>query len=188
MNFKKLRFTTFLVLGLGSVIAFKTADNHFEISKNLEIFSSVYREVNTHYVDELKPGELMRTGVNAMLGSLDPYTNFYSEAQAEDALMRHEGEYGGIGINVRKEGEYVIITSVAKEEPAAKEDLRIGDIFLNINGTSMKGVTLDGIGLQLKGGVGSQLNIEIERPGVGKISKTVLRGKIKCPMCLIMEW
>ena len=178
MNFKKFKITSILIICIAALIGFKSVDNHFEISKNLEIFSSVYKEVNTHYVDELKPGELMRTGVNAMLGSLDPYTNFYSEAQAEEALMRHEGEYGGIGVNVGKDGEYIVITNVAKDEPAAKADLRIGDKFLTINGASVTGIDLDGISTHLKGGVGSQLDMEIERPGVGKVSKKVIRGKI----------
>lgn len=72
-----------IALGL-SVTGF-VADRYFEISKNLDIFSSVYREVNTYYVDDVEPGKLIRSGIDGMLNSLDPYTNFYSEAEIEDA-------------------------------------------------------------------------------------------------------
>lgn len=178
MNLRKLRIPSLLLIIVSLVFGFKAADDHFEISKNLEIFASVYKEVNTHYVEELKPGELMRTGVNAMLESLDPYTNFYSESQAEDALMRHQGEYGGVGINIKKDGEYIVIANVTKGEPAAEADLRVGDAFLSINGVNTVGMAVNDISLHLKGGVGSELKMVINRPGVGELTKTLFRGKI----------
>lgn len=178
MILRKIRLPLILVfLGL-LVLSLKTVDDHFEISKNLEIFASVYKEVNTHYVEELKPGELMRTGVNAMLGSLDPYTNFYSESQAEDALMRHQGEYGGVGINIKKDKKYIVVANIAKGEPAALADLRVGDKLLSINGVNTVGMAVSDISQHLKGGVGTELKIEIDRPGVGKLTKNITRGKI----------
>src|SRR6478672_11261267 len=91
---KKLLIISACVLLL---FAFKQADDYFEVSKNMEIFGNVYKEIHTGYVDEIKPGDLMKKGIDAMLGSLDPYTNFYTESQAEDAMIMRSGEYGGIG-------------------------------------------------------------------------------------------
>jgi carboxyl-terminal processing protease len=159
--------------------AAKTADDYFEISKNLEIFSSVYKEVNTHYVDELKPGELMRTGVDAMLSSLDPYTNFYSEAQAEDALIQHRGEYGGIGCNVIKIGKDKFVNEVFKGFPAAMADMRVGDRFLSVNGKDVSGENSERLSDQLQGGVGKKLIIKLYRPSHGEITKEVYRNKIE---------
>src|SRR5688572_20115415 len=111
-----------MVLGLISllVFSFTQADEYFEISKNLEIFASVYKTVQSDYVEDVKPGELMKTGIDAMLASLDPYTNFYTESQAEDAMIRMSGEYGGIGCNSVVLDNYTCITSVTKGLPADK--------------------------------------------------------------------
>ena len=126
----------FLLLG-----AAKTADDFFEISKNLEIFNAAYREVNAHYVDELKPGDMMKKGIDAMLNTLDPYTNFFSEAQAEEALMDREGEYSGVGCQVEIRAQYPVITEVFGRTPFADADIRPGDIIRRINGRDVKGAT-----------------------------------------------
>ena len=89
--------------------AYKASEDYFEISKNLDIFAAVYKEVNVSYVDQVKPGQLIKEAIDAMLFSLDPYTNFYSEAQAEDYRFQVTGSYGGIGANVfSKDGQIVI--------------------------------------------------------------------------------
>src|SRR5687768_12055254 len=108
---KPLRFKSFAIgLVLGSGIVTGVAwDDYFEISKNLEIHSVLYQELNTLYVDELNPGELMKTGIDAMLASLDPYTNFYPESEVEDARFEHTGTYGGIGASFKIiDGDVVI--------------------------------------------------------------------------------
>ena len=92
------------------LLAFKAGD-YFEISKNLDIFAEVYKEVNTTYVDEVKPGELIRSAIDGMLKSLDPYTNFYSEAQAEDYKFQVTGTYSGIGASIRRIDNRVYIDS-----------------------------------------------------------------------------
>ena len=104
----------FLVLALAitALVSLNFKDDYFEISKNLDIFASLYRELNIYYVDDTKPGELMKTGIDAMLKSLDPYTNFIPESQIEDYKFLTTGQYGGIGALIRKEGEYIILTEV----------------------------------------------------------------------------
>ena len=81
------------LLGIGLFSAYKSSDDYFEVSKNLDIFASVYKEVNLSYVDEVEPGSLIKTAIDAMLKSLDPYTNYYSEAQSEDYRFQITGEY-----------------------------------------------------------------------------------------------
>jgi carboxyl-terminal processing protease len=157
---------------------FKQADEYFEISKNLEIFSAVYKTVQSDYVDEVKPGDIMKTGIDAMLKSLDPYTNFYTESQAEDAMIRQRGEYGGVGCQSKKIGEYICITSVFKGLAADKSGLRIGDKIIEINGKSFVNKTDDEVSDVMKGSPGSKVNLTIEREGK-RIPVEITREEIK---------
>jgi carboxyl-terminal processing protease len=144
---------------------FKQADEYFEISKNLEIFSTVYKTVNSDYVDEVKPGELMKKGIDAMLSTLDPYTNFYTESQAEDAMIMRSGEYGGIGCRSVKRDNYVYITAVFKGAPADKAGLRVGDKILEINGKSFSGKADEDVGEALRGAPNTKASLVVERSG-----------------------
>ncbi len=165
--FSKKKFLFFsLVLLL--IFAFKQADDYFEISKNLEIFGGVYKEIHTGYVDEIKPGELMKKGIDAMLGSLDPYTNFYTESQAEDAMIMRSGEYGGIGCSSFKRENYQYINIVYKGLAADKAGLRVGDKLLEINGKSFVGKSLDESGDALRGAPNTKVVLTIERDDVRK--------------------
>src|SRR5438552_5814124 len=130
---KKIAIISFAVM-IGLCGSAFIADQYFEISKNLDIFSTVYKEVNTYYVDEIEPGKLIRSGIDGMLNSLDPYTNFYSEAEIEDARFLTTGEYGGIGASVAQHGDYIMITESYEGSPAQKEDLRSGDIIMEVDG------------------------------------------------------
>lgn len=154
-----------LTLLVSVLFAFKQADDYFEISKNLEIFSTVYKTVNSDYVEEVNPGELMKKGIDAMLASLDPYTNFYTESQSEDAMIMQSGEYGGIGCNSKKIGDYIYITNIRKDLPADKAGMRIGDKIIEINGKSFKGKNNDEVGEALKGAPNSKATITVDRQG-----------------------
>ena len=110
------------IIGAFFLLSFKAGD-YFEISKNLEIFAEVYKEVNTTYVDEVKPGELIRAAIDGMLKSLDPYTNFYSEAQAEDYKFQVTGTYSGIGASIRRIENRVYIDSPLEGRPCQKARL-----------------------------------------------------------------
>jgi carboxyl-terminal processing protease len=159
--------------------SFKAADDYFEITKNLDIFASVYKEVNTSYVDDVKPGELMRAAIDAMLKTLDPYTNFYSEAQSEDYRFQITGSYGGIGASIRQRGDYIIIDSPYEGFPAQKADIRAGDKILEVDGKSVKGKTSSELTNLLKGTAGTKVTLLIDRNGAGKLEKSFERANIK---------
>lgn len=136
---------------------------YFDVSKNLEVFTTLYKELNLYYVDETNPGELMKTGIDAMLESLDPYTVYYPESRIEDARFMQTGQYGGIGIDIERIDEKIIINEVLQGFPAASEGLKAGDEIISIDGqtlTDLKPDQLDGL---LKGNVGTTLKIEYKR-------------------------
>lgn len=167
-----------IILVVISVIflSFK-ADDYFEISKNLEIFTSVYKEVNTTYVDEVKPGQLIRAAINGMLQSLDPYTNFYSEAQAEDYRYEVTGTYAGIGASVRKIDGDVVIEATLENYPAQKAGLWPGDKIIAIDGVEIKDKKPNEVNDLLKGNAGTSFEVKVDRQGK-TLEKTLSREKI----------
>jgi len=140
----------------------------FEISKNLDIFATLYRELNSNYVDELNPSEMIRTGIDAMLESLDPYTNYIPEAEIEDYRFMTTGEYGGIGSLIHKQGEDIIISEPYEKSPAQKSGLKAGDRILKVNDKSTSGKSVDDVSTILKGQPGTQVKLLIEREGESK--------------------
>ncbi len=137
----------------------------FEISRNLDIYVTLFRELNLNYVDELKPGDLMKTGITAMLESLDPYTNYIPESDIEDYEFMTTGQYGGIGALIHRQGEYVVISEPYENSPADKAGLKAGDKILSINGQSALRKTTDEVSTILKGQPNTTLNLMIERTG-----------------------
>lgn len=171
-----------LVFMLGCKIAPAQAPNEqgFEIVKNLDIYSNVIKELNTNYVDNINPGDLSKTAIDAMLESLDPYTNFISETEIEDYKFITTGEYGGIGALIHQNGPFVVISEPYEGSPAQKSDLRAGDIILEINGQSAKGKSYSDVSAILKGQSGTTINLKIQRPGESApIEKIVNREIIK---------
>ncbi len=167
-------------IGIVSFTSYAFVDNYFEVSKNLDIFATLYREVNMYYVDETKPGELIQKGIDAMLESLDPYTNYISESDIEDYRYMTTGQYGGVGSLIRKKGEYVVITDPYENYPAFKAGLRAGDLILEVDGKSVKGKETDEISKILKGQPGTTLKLLIKREGDKEnIEKSVTREEIK---------
>jgi carboxyl-terminal processing protease len=155
-------------------------DNDFEIAKNLDIFATLYKELNTNYVDELKPGELMKTAIDAMLESLDPYTTYISESDLEDYKLMTTGQYGGIGALIHKNGDYVVISDPYEGFPAQKSGLMAGDIILEVNDKSAKGKSTTDVTNILRGQPGTTIKLLIKREGVEKsIEKTIEREEIK---------
>ena len=172
------KFFYLFIIGCLGLVAFKSED-YFEISKNLDIFAEVYKEVNTTYVDEVQPGELIRAAIDGMLKSLDPYTNFYSEAQAEDYRYQTTGTYAGIGSTIRTIGDYVYIDSPVDDFPAFKAGLLPGDKILAVDGVDMKGKTASDVTDYLKGKAGTTFSIKIARLGEGDLTKSITRETIK---------
>ncbi len=180
--FKKLHWyhysVVIVVFGVSSFAAINSTTNYFEISKNLDIFASVYREVNTYYVDEVDAGKLMKRGIDEMLNSLDPYTNFFSESEVEDFRFQVTGLYGGIGAQIGNKGDYVVVTDPYENYPAQKEDLRAGDIIIDIDGKSTKGKNTSEISKLLKGQAGTKVKLTIKREDEGELTKTLTRQEI----------
>ncbi|MFM2201969.1 MAG: hypothetical protein RL040_1169 [Bacteroidota bacterium] len=154
------------LLVAGTVLLSATfSDEFFEISKNMEIFTSVYKELNIYYVDGTKPGALMKTGIDAMLKSLDPYTVYYPESKIEEAMFMQTGQYGGIGTLVNTIDGKITITEPYEGYAAVKSGLLAGDVVLKINGKSVEGKRHDDVTDQLTGQPGSELELTIQRPG-----------------------
>jgi len=146
----------------------------FEISKNLEIFTTLYKEVNTYYVDEVDPAKLMKTGVDAMLESLDPYTNYISEAQIEGYRFQSNGTYNGIGAQSEKIGDYVTITLIHKDNAAFKAGIKAGDQIATIDGYPAKGKSKDEVDQFLRGFPGTTVKLGIKKPNSDKIRNVEL--------------
>lgn len=175
----KLLFIAALIGGY-AIISYSFVDNYFEVSKNLDIFATLFRELNIYYVDETNPGDLMKKGIDDMLESLDPYTNYIPESEIEDYRYMTTGQYGGIGALIRQQGEYVVVSEPYEGFPAQKADLRAGDRILKINDVDTKGKRTEDISKYLKGQASTTLKLIIEREGEKKpIEKIISREEIK---------
>jgi len=136
---------------------------NFEILKNLELFEMVYKNVDLYYVDESNPGELMRTAIDAMLAELDPYTNYIPESRMEDYKLMTTGQYGGIGAIIRLVGDNVAIIDPYEGFPAHKAGLIAGDVFVEIDGKNVEGLSTSEISDKLKGQPGKEVKLKIKR-------------------------
>lgn len=153
---------------------------YFEIAKNLDIFASLFKEVNTLYVDEVNPNELVRTGIDAMLNSLDPYTNYIPEDEVETYRTINTGQYGGIGAVTRQFGKRVVISMVYENYPAAKGGLKIGDEVIKMDGVELARLTTDESNKLMRGQIGKSVTLTVIRPGSDKpIDIEFKREKIK---------
>ncbi|MBS3913214.1 MAG: S41 family peptidase [Bacteroidetes bacterium] len=165
------------VLAFFLTTGFRVYDELFEYSKNLEIFSAAYKEVGKNFVDEVNAGDLMRKGLDAMLATLDPYTNYFSESQAEEALLDRQGEYSGVGCRVIIREKYPVVSEVFGGYAFSKADIRPGDILKTIAGQSMKGKSIGDVSVYLRGAPESAIDLELEREGV-TIKKSVTRVSV----------
>jgi carboxyl-terminal processing protease len=174
---RKIALVLIVAISWGS---YSFIDSYFEISKNLDIFATVVRELNAYYVDDIKPGDLMTKGIDGMLESLDPYTEFYPESEVEDYKIMLTGQYGGIGSLVQQRGDYVMITEPYEGFPAHKAGLMAGDVILEVNGMSVKGKTTNEVSKLLKGQANTSVKLLIQRDGEkAPIEKTLVREEIK---------
>jgi carboxyl-terminal processing protease len=156
------------------------ADPYFEISKNLDIYTNLFKELNSFYVDPIEPGKLVKTGVDAMLQDLDPYTNFITEADIEEYEFMTTGKYGGIGANMQRKGDDIFVADVYENSPAHNAGLHPGDLIESIDGHSLKGKTVDDLGALLKGTAGTQLKMTVKDAYTQVSSeKLITRGEIE---------
>jgi carboxyl-terminal processing protease len=165
--------------GILSLLAFGFGQS-FEISKNLEIFSTLMRELDTYYVDPISPGTLTESAIGSMLESLDPYTSFIPESEIENHRMTTTGQYGGLGAVVRKFGRYVTIVEPYEDTPAQTAGLQPGDKMAKVNGKSVVDLNTDDVVKLLRGAPGTAVQLELNRPGEEKpILVNVVRQEIR---------
>jgi carboxyl-terminal processing protease len=137
----------------------------FRIAKNLDIFFSLFRELNTFYVDEINPDKVIKTSIDDMLKSLDPYTVYYPESEADEFAFMTTGKYGGIGSLVRGGVDFTTISEVYKGFPADIAGIRAGDMLKKVDGVSLKGIPTDKVSDLLKGNPGTDISVTVERNG-----------------------
>ena len=170
----------FVVVGLSLLSFTPPAERYFEIAKNLDVFASLFKEVNALYVDEINPNKIIRTGIDAMLESLDPYTNFISEDEVEDFRTLNTGQYGGIGAVTRHINNRTVVTMVNENYPAFKNGLKIGDEVLKMDGIDLATLSMEEANRLMKGQVGTSVRLTVKRMGSEKpIDLEFKREKIK---------
>ena len=173
-------FTLLIITGLSTGFLYGQESRDFRLAKNLDIFLSVLTQVNTFYVDEIDPDKVIRSGIDNMLKTLDPYTVYYPESETDELSFMTSGKYGGIGSLVRSNGDYVIVSEVYKGFPADLAGIRAGDLLKKVDGISLKGFTTDKVSEKLKGNPGTEIAVSVERNGKD-IDFTLKREKIAIP-------
>ena len=182
---KKYIIALFLLLGITlSASAQKNKDHHFEVGKHLDIFNQLYKNLELLYVDTLNPKETIGTGINAMLRSLDPYTEYYAQDETKNLRMMLTGKYAGIGALIRKHQKLdrVVIDEPYANMPAAEAGLKKGDVVISIDDTLMNDKTVSYVSDHLRGEPGTSFLLKVMRPSTGKLmSFKITRRNIKLP-------
>jgi carboxyl-terminal processing protease len=181
MKIKRWGIIAFVTIGLvASLSAFKQTDKYFEIAKNMELFSAVYKEVNLLYVDEVNPSQIMTTGIDAMLESLDPYTNYIPEDKIEDFRTQLTGQYGGIGAMIGERKGKIIILMPYEGFPADKAGIKIGDEIISVDGIVTTSKNSSDVSKLLRGQADTPVKIKVKRHNHHEpIEFTLNRQKIK---------
>jgi carboxyl-terminal processing protease len=171
------------VLFLGMAFTVTTNNGrYFEILKNIEIYTNLYKELNTAYVDDIEPSQMMRTGIDAMVSSLDPYTNYISENEIESYRLNTEGRDNSFGAQLKKIGDYATITEVYKDQPADEAGLKPGDQILQVDGKDAKDKSVEEMAGIMRGSPGSLMTLTIQRPGTADPFRvSVERTRVEVP-------
>lgn len=169
-------------LGLAGMLVAATgpSERYFDIAKNLDIFASLYKELNTYYVDEVNPSKAIKTGIDAMLNSLDPYTNYIPEDEIEDYRFMTTGQYAGIGAVVGKRNGRTLVMMPYEGFPADKTGLRIGDEIIEIDGIDVAKKNHSDVSKLLKGQAGTTVKLKVKRFGKAEpFVMEITRARIK---------
>ncbi len=167
-------------IAAGGALTVAAGDSYFEISKNLEIFTDLYKELNIYYVDDTQPGKLMKTGIDAMLSSLDPYTQYIPESDMEDYRFQTTGQYGGIGALIKRKGDAVVVSEPYENYPAMKAGIWAGDEIVEVDGRKVTGLATDEVSKLLKGQSGTVVKVVTRREGA-TTAHALTREEIKIP-------
>ena len=177
---KRFKYLLALVVIITAFAFTKPAERYFEIAKNLDIFATLFKEVNALYVDDVNPNKLVRTGIDAMLNSLDPYTNYIPEDEVEDYRTLNTGQYGGIGAITRELEKRTVVTMIMEGFGAQKGGLKIGDEIIKIDDIDLSRLTREESSQLMKGQIGTPVSLTVKRPGVDQpIKIDFKREKIK---------
>jgi carboxyl-terminal processing protease len=180
MKSKGLKITGILLVLAITLMSYKPSEKYFEIAKNLDIFATLFQEINKYYVEEVSPTDLMKTGIDAMLNKLDPYTNYISEDRIEDYRTISTGEYGGIGAVISTKNGRVMVVMPNEGYAADRAGLEIGDEIITIDGTDVRSRGISEVSKLLKGQANSEIELTIVRLGVADpIDFKIKREKIK---------
>ncbi len=179
-NYKKWGFCAGIVVLAIGILSFD--DDLFQIGKNLDVFASAYKEVNINYVDDINSAKMIKTGLDAMLDNLDPYTEFVPESEIEDYKLHYVStQYGGIGAGIFARDGKIYVSDVFQGFPAQKADIRTGDRLLKINDVDLTGKNNDQVSQLLKGSKGASIKLLIKRGDADPIEKQMNRDEIKQP-------
>ena len=169
-----------LIVGISTGFLATQETRDFKIAKNLDIFFSLFRELNTFYVDDIDADKVIKAGIDNMLKTLDPYTVYFPESEADEFQIITTGKYGGIGSLVRNSGDYVVISEIYKGFPADKAGIKPGDLLKKVDGVSLKGLPTDKVSEKLKGNPGTEIKVTIDRNGK-ETEYPLKREKISMP-------
>ena len=184
MKFSRTKKAVIAIAGIFvfavSLYSFKQDDKNFQIAKNLDIYYTLFRELNLFYVDDIEPNKLVKTSIDKMLESLDPYTNFISEDDVEDFRFMTTGEYAGIGALISKQNGKIVIAEPYEGFQAQKSGLKAGDILLEVAGKSTEKLSTEDVSNLLKGPANKAVVVRIERYGQKKPTDIeIMREKIQ---------
>ncbi|AUC85518.1 peptidase S41 [Polaribacter sp. ALD11] len=178
MKIFNLKKKTVVLLLIGTIfLTYSFKSKFFEVAKQIEIYNTLFKELNMYYVDEINPAEFTNKAIKNTLKDLDPYTNFYNEQDVETAKIRRAGEYGGIGVVVFYTKKGIEISEVYKGFSADKAGLKAGDIIVSVDNQSIKNMERDQLSMFLKGTPDSKFSIEVERQG-NILKKEITRDKV----------
>ncbi len=178
---KKIRLVAAFSLIAFASLTWSFKEDLFQVSKNLDIFASLYKEININYVDETNPSDLMRHSIDAMLDGLDPYTEYIPESEVEDYKLKYVStQYGGIGASTLFIEGKLFVNEVSEGYPADKQDLKPGDQIVKINDVAVKGKERSQVSQLLRGPRGSAVTLLLIRNGA-VITKNLNRDEIKQP-------
>ena len=159
------------------LLTYSFQSKFFEVAKQIEIYNTLFKELNMYYVDEINPAELTNKAIKNTLKDLDPYTNFYNEQDVETARIRRAGEYGGIGVSVYYSKKGIELQEIYKGFSADKAGLKAGDVIISVDNQSIKNMERDQLSMFLKGTPNSKFSVEVDRQGT-ILTKEITRDKV----------
>jgi len=176
---KKIQGVLLVLVVLGGLAFTVPTNRYFELTKNLEIFTNIYKHLNMYYVDDVDPSKMIKVGIESMLKECDPYTNYFSETQIETFRFMSEGKFNGIGIQVRDIDGTMTISDIYEQSPADKAGLKMGDKLIAIDQKNVAGKSAEDILAILQGSPNSKIDIQVSRPGESKtMGFNIYRGEV----------